>query len=83
MKKKSNPYYPTENNNKPIDFKNYESIEFSLEKINSIKKDRLLNDQIVKHGQYGSILDIQEKKRRGGSLVVKEINEKLNLLNKL
>lgn len=82
MKKKSNPYYPTENN-KPIDFKNYESIEFSLEKINSIKKDRLLNDQIVKHGQYGSILDIQEKKRRGGSLVVKEINEKLNLLNKL
>jgi hypothetical protein len=51
--------------------------------LNSLKKDRQINDQIVKHGEYATILDIQERKRQGGSLVIREINEKLDFLKKL
>ena len=48
-----------------------------------MKIDRKLNDQIIKHGEYADILEIQERKRVAGSMLTNEVNEKLNILEKL
>ena len=56
MKKKSNPYYQSEGNKESIDLTNFEAIDFEIEKLNQLRKDRELNDQFVRHGQFPSIL---------------------------
>ena len=46
-------------------------------------KEKELQDQIIKHGQYESILQIQERKSKAGNIIVKQINDKLNVLEKV
>jgi hypothetical protein len=47
-----------------------EGIEFEMDHLKNLKTDRVLNEQILKHGEYGSILDIQERKKQAGTMMV-------------
>ena len=80
MKRKVNPYYIENMNHLKVNIKNYESLEYALEKIGVASKEKDLQDQIIKHGQYNSVLEIQSRKSKASNIVVKQINDKLNVL---
>ena len=60
-----------------------EAIGYNILKINSKTKDKKLQEGIIKYGNYGSILDIQDRQNKVNKLMVKQINEKIDFIKKL
>ena len=82
MRRPANPYYSSIKR-KEANFESLEGIDSEMDHLRNMKADRKLNDQIIKHGEYASILEIQERKRVAGAMLASEVNEKLNILEKL